>query len=381
MKKNRIVIFIICIFVCVSTLVYTFNDYNNKKDITYVKYNGNNLKINVDGKQVSMIPVGHYYLTNYKCNDSSIEIDWDSNNGKISLSNVSSGVAYCDLEFESNPLLSKMPIGSYVEYIGLGGTVGEGNVMCQNGGAPSSTVVTDETEAPNSCNGQNAREDLDKSNYTYGYCSDSSYKYYATGWRIAYVKDGKAKIVSAGAPECLSYTGTSDKEKMTFLKKLNALALKYCNMNYVDGDCSCVGNADSKICDSPSNDAWAMNDADFYYITKKLSGYGKRLSKDTSVLGDSGGTLGDNLYCLDKRGYKECGYNSDLLDNGGNYLFGLSSFNDVFVWSAYNRGIKNYSIKEFSGSIGFRPVINLSSDVVVIGGNGTMDNPYKIAVS
>ena len=41
----------------------------------------------------------------------------------------------------------------------------------------------------------------------------------------------------------------------------------------------------------------AINDIDFYNITKAISGVGKRLGSDSSNLGDFGGTLGATLYC------------------------------------------------------------------------------------
>lgn len=380
MKKNGFVILGACILFCFSIFSYTFlNEFNVTENVTYVKYNGNNLKITVDGRQVTAIPDKYYYLTSYDCNDDKIKIKWDYNNGKIFINNISSRAVYCDLEFESNPLLSKMKVGSYVEYVGVGGNIGDDNVICNNSGDLISSDTIGEVESHNSCYGKNVREDLDKSKYTYGYCLSSDYKYYTTGWRIAYVKDSKVRIVSAGAVECLNYAGSTNKDKVNFMKWLNTLALKYCNSNYVDGDCSCVGN--DKMCNTPSLDAWSINDTDFYYITKSISGYGKRISEETSNLGDSGGSLGDSLYCSGNNGYKECGYNNDLLDNGGYYWFGLNSAEDLFVWSAYNRNVNDYSRKEIVDGIGFRPVINLSSNVVVIGGDGTINNPYKIAVS
>ncbi|MGN1268658.1 MAG: hypothetical protein ACI4U0_04095, partial [Candidatus Aphodocola sp.] len=137
------------------------------------------------------------------------------------------------------------------------------------------------------------------------------------------------------------------------------------------------------LCDSPSTDAWAINDTDFYYMTKAISGYGKRLALDSSgadsSLGDRGGALGTTLYCYNRYSYQECGYNNDLIDNGGYYWFadrhGSSSSTDGVSWVPYFRYV---SSSADSLAYGLRPVISLSSSVYVTGGKGTMDDPYTI---
>jgi len=277
-----------------------------------------------------------------------------------------------------------MVVGSYVAYNGIGGVVGETEVSCQIDGNSSSDVETDDTEAPNSCLGQNAREDLDNSNYTYGYCNNSDYKYYTTGWRIAYIdksdlNNPKAVIVSAGAPEC--HKGVLSTGNLSYMAMANTKALKYCNKDYVDGDCTCVDSDADGFCDQASSDAWAFGDSDFYYMTKAISGVGKRLTNGSSSLGDDGGSLSDRS-CDKKFSYRECGYHNDLIDNGGFYWFSASySLNDTYgvLWDPEYRGVQNGNVT--SNSYGLRPMISLSTSVYVVGGSGTMDDPYMIKVS
>ena len=377
MRKNWKVyslVVLLTIILGVGSLFYDSSHFTSK----VVTYQGNNLRVSIDGNTSFSLPTsGTYYLISYECDNNSTEVSWDSSSYELTVTNGKNGGGVsCDLTFKSNPKLNELPVGSYVAYTGSGGTVGSTSVACQMNGSASSSTATAETEAPNSCSGQNAREDLDTSGYTYGYCYSSNYKYYTTGWRIAYIKDSKVRLVSAGSPECNSRTSST--ANVTYIQTANAKALKYCNTNYVDGNCTCTDSDADGLCDSPSMDAWAINDTDFYYITKAISGYGKRLTSNSSSLGDSGGALGTTLYCNGKYSYQECGYNNDLLDNGGYYWFAdrysPSSTNGMY-WLP---SIRNVNYNSYSYAYGLRPVISLSSTVYVTGGKGTMDDPYTI---
>ncbi len=348
----------------------------NQKQFTskILTYQGNNLRISIDGSGAATLPTsGNYYLTDYQCDNNNTKITWNRTTYELSISNGKDGGGVaCDLTFESTPLLSSMAVGSYVAYTGSGGTVGSTNVSCKTNGSASSSTASYATESPNSCKGQNAREDLDTSGYTYGYCYSTGKKYYTTGWRIAYILDGKVRLVSAGSPQCNVKTST-------YIKTANAQALKYCNSSYVDGNCTC-SSSNNSLCDSASTDAWAINDTDFYYMTKAISGVGKRLTDGSSTLGDSGGTLGSTLSCYSKYSYQECGYNHDLIDNGGFYWFAAqdSSFDSLGVhWNPDYRIV--FWNSDTTIAYGLRPIISLSSSVYVTGGSGTMEDPYTIA--
>ena len=114
-------------------------------------------------------------------------------------------------------------------------------------------------------------------------------------------------------------------------------------------------------------------------MTKAISGYGKRLTSGSSSLGDSGGTLGTTLYCYNKYSYQECGYNNDLIDNGGYYWFAAkysdSSAYGVNWYPSYRRVYDN----SLTYAHGLRPVISLSSSVTITGGSGTLTDPYQIS--
>ena len=221
--------------------------------------------------------------------------------------------------------LSEAGEGSYVKYTGNNGCSGK------------------------SCEGQNANyvSDTDM-----GYCDDSSYKFNANGWRVAYAKDGSAYLTSAGSPECMctnsdgtSRASCSNKEQTSGLPKhianLNAKALTYCNSTYAYGG----------KCDSTS--AWNMADADFQTIT------GDTLSTRFNYSG----------------GY----YDSySIINNGGYYWFATplsSSSSYVFNWTPNFRNVAgSYS----SNANGLRPVLRLASSVKITGGSGTYEDPYTI---
>lgn len=358
MNKKLLGITIILLVFC----GFVVSKLNNNTMAKVVDYDGSNLLVTIDDKTMDALPSsGNYYLTNYECDNTNTELVWDRTNYKLTVSNGNEGgEVSCSLSFKSNPLLSDMEVGSYVEYNGTGGMVGDNKVTCDGG----------------SCSGMNANQELDKSGYTYGYCQNGNAKYYTTGWRIAYITNNKVKLISAGGVECNERVSSFGND--TYIKMANASALKYCNSSLVDGECMCESTNEG-VCDKASTDAWAINDSDFYYITKSISGKGKRLSEYSSDLGDEVEDLDSSLYCEDKHSTKECGYNNDLIDNGGYYWFasGYSSIKETGIyWDASSRGIKS---TDENLSYGLRPIINLASTVYITGGNGTIDDPYKIS--
>ena len=221
--------------------------------------------------------------------------------------------------------LSEADSGSYVKYTGNNGCSGK------------------------SCEGQNANyvSDTDM-----GYCDDSSYKFNANGWRVAYVKDGTAYLTSAGSTECMCTSkggtaGTScgDNETTAAIPKhlanLNKKALTYCNIIYAYG-----GKCDS-------NSAWNMADADFQVIT------------------------GDTL----STAFSKSNYDSySIINNGGFYWFATpdsSSSTDAFYWFPRYRVVYNHISSRYA--LGLRPVLRLQSSVKVTGGSGTYEDPYTIS--
>ena len=299
--------------------------YNSTSDLSYVNlgylkystYQPNGV-ISSNGKyEVSL------RIDNHSDNDVSIKIGVSyglENGGDLELSDNSHWF------LEASDLLSDMAIGSYVKYAGNNGCTGK------------------------SCRGQNANYVNDTN---MGYCYNSSYKYNANGWRIAYIKDGTAYLISAGSPECVCTNSNgsvgkscSSNETTAGLSKhianLNAKALTYCNSTYAYG-----GKCDS-------NSAWNMSEADFKAIT--------------------GATLST---ANNKSGYESY----SLINNGGWYWYAKPTSTSsayAFGWEPGNQYVSSYTSYNALGS---RPVVRLASSVEITGGTGTYEDPYTIKVS
>ena len=230
-------------------------------------------------------------------------------------------------------MLNSVEPGSYVAYTGNNGCSG------------------------NSCQGQNANYVSDTD---LGYCDSSYYKFCVNGWRVGYISDGTAYLVSAGAPECIATdssgnminTGSnadSDLDSTNLYKHLNNLdneSLLYCNTSYAYGG----------VCDSTCT--WAMDATDFQAITG-------------SVLSSSS--------CFASLEDTSCGYGNDLIDNGGYYWYATqysASSNRTFYWAPNARYVHSYASNHAHG---LRPVLRLQSSVQVVAGSGTYEAPYTIA--
>ena len=179
MKKKLFIFFVIIVS---FFSIYFWKDSDVSSSLALkekeIKYNGNNLRVSIDGNTSETLPVsGSYYLASYSCKSSNTTLKWDRTNYKLIVDNdgKSSGVS-CYLDFQSNPKLNNMPVGSYVKYVGNNGCTGK------------------------SCEGQNANyvNDTDM-----GYCGHSNYKFHDNGWRIAYIENGSAHLISGGATDCL----------------------------------------------------------------------------------------------------------------------------------------------------------------------------------
>ena len=316
----------------VSRLKTSFQYYTNS-DI-YVS------AITIDGVTSKSLPTEGYHDMTATCTKGSI-LTWDPISKTITYNSGSYVKDNCSLAFTTNanpnyPLLSEMPVGSYVKYTGNNGCKGK------------------------SCSGQNANyvSDTDM-----GYCGrDDQNKFYANGWRIGYVENGSAFLVSAGAVECVctNSAGTFSNSVCTssldsnslykHIDNMNEASLKYCNNDYVYGG----------VCNLSST--WAMNATDFEKI----------LDSVTSI-----------STCYNSRGNLACGYNNDLIDNGGHYWL-ATVYNELaathYIWNADYRsifydGYDGFSSKDFNG---LRVVLRLDTSVGVIGGTGTYEDPYLI---
>ncbi|MEE3343331.1 MAG: hypothetical protein VZS44_04490 [Bacilli bacterium] len=316
--------------------------------------------ITIDGKKSKSLPNTGIYNMTYNCKKNSI-LTWDPISKTITYESGSKVKDICSLTFTTNnnyeyKLLNEMKIGSYVKYKGSGGTVGNTSVSCQNKANNTETIDDNPAESPNSCLGENAREELETEKGLYGYCTNSSEKYHESGWRIAYIKDEKVALISAGAPECITI-----ENKAQLLNITNTKALKYCNTEFVDNNCTCQDDNNDKLCDNTNSlDAWSINNEDFKKITMSINNQERSL-------------IGNNLSCFNKLSDSDCGYNNSILDNGGTYLFSETT-SDIIVWQK-----RHITANNQNNTYGLRPIISLSKDIKVTGGTGTIDDPYIIS--
>ncbi len=177
-----------------------------------------------------------------------------------------------------------------------------------------------------SCSGVNVNF-VDDTNM--GYCSSFNNKFIVSGFRVLYVEDGTVYLVSAGSLECVSASNVAE---------LDNISRKYCNNKFVYGnDC---------------NNIRLINNDDFRKLFNN-----------------------DLENCANNKNNKRCGYNNDLIDNGGYYWYASGS--SLFSWNPLFRGIVSDNTVSY---MGLRPVIRLNSNVVAISGNGTYSDPYLIDV-
>ncbi len=289
--------------------------------------------IMVDGSYSDSIPVDGYYTMRSSCEKNS-KLSFDSYSKTIYYEKGSKSGDKCQLSFTkavSKKLLNTVSIGSYVKYSGNNGCDGV------------------------SCKGYNANYISDNN---MGYCGNSSSKFVANGWRVAYIKDDSAYLVSAGSPECVCSdkdgnvsqscdTSLSKENLPQYFSLFNRIALKYCNSTYAyNGKCD-------------ANSSWNISDNDYQEMTFGL--------KERRTLEQCSGTSGNRF----------CGYANDLIDNGSNYWFSQngSVSENIFYWDSSFRRIGSGKSNMING---IRPVIRLRASVLVQSGSGTYDDPYQI---
>ena len=287
----------------VSRLNNTFEDYTGA-DI-YVS------NITIDGVESKYLPSSGYYSMTSTCEKAGDNtLTWEPLSKTLTYLGGAPTKDTCSLTFTSStdyPLLSEMPVGSYVKYVGNNGCEG------------------------NHCKGYNANY-VDEDNK--GYCGDSNNLFFHSGWRIVYIENGSAYLISAGAPECIK----NDVAVAQWVDTLDNVSLKYCNKEYVNaGACN-------------SDTVWAMDNEDFEKITgSDLSG------------------------CKDKTDFL-CGYYNDFIDIGSEYWIASLYGTALPYWQTVYK-----QIWTGTGTYGVRPIIYLSSFIKVIGGAGTELDPYIIS--
>ena len=338
----------------VKTYHFILNNDVNENTITIPANSSRNIQVTISNpgdvslkyglyysssSDLTLVSLGYlihstYLPTGLLSSKDSCEVSLKINNRSDSDISIKFGVAYGlenggDLLLDTNSHwfslyyspLSDMPVGSYVKYVGNNGCSGK------------------------TCEGQNVNY---VSEDNMGYCHYSEQKFKTKGWRIAYVEDGSAYLISAGSPECMC-TGSdgtigscSSAETTTGLPKhmdnLNKTALKYCNSTYAyGGECN-------------KSNTWNINDNDF----KKITGF----------------ALNDNL---NKSGYYS---SNDLINNGSGYWFAAPNGTELaYGWRPTYLDVDIY---HSTYALGVRPITKLKSSIVVTGGSGTYADPYTI---
>lgn len=322
----------------VSRLNNTFEDYTGS-DI-YVS------NITIDGEESKYLPSSGYYSMTSSCEKAGDNtLTWEPLSKTLTYLGGAPTKDTCSLIFTSStdyPLLSEMPVGSYVKYVGNNGCEGI------------------------HCKGYNANYESDEK---MGYCSSSNSMFNFNGWRIGYIDDNgdvdntnnNAVLISAGAPECMctsadgTYSNSSCDDSLLsndhykHFENLDNVALKYCNGKFVkNGTCS-------------SEYVYAMNDYSFNRIMKK------QFSS-----------------CVRAPGSFECGYKNELIYLSSYYWISNSSGllnNRLLYWSYEIMQYIDSRTSDSNSVFGVRPVIYLDSLVYVIGGDGTYYKPYIIGVN
>ena len=227
------------------------------------------------------------------------------------------GNNWVEKKFDEFPL-SQAKLGSFIEYSGNNGCTGD------------------------SCLGENANY-IDKKGK--GYCYNYDYAFNSSGWQVFYVKDNYAYITSAGALECMdAYIIGKDSSEVNnnIINNLDSISLKYCNKAY----------AYNQKCDSDS--AWTMDVNDLKQV----------IASDFNL-----------EPCLNDLENKNCKFTNTIINNGSFYWLADLYHDNLLNW---NPVYKTLSFSDPTSSLGIRPVLKFDSNVMVVGGSGTEDDPYII---
>ncbi len=366
--------------------------------------------ITIDGTTSDSLPTEGLYDMSASCTKGST-LTWDKLTKTITYGSGSMVNDDCSLTFTKSTekiYLNTVEPGSYVKYIGTNGCDGK------------------------HCEGQNANyvSDMDM-----GYCSDSFSKFTVNGWRVGYIKDGNAYLVSAGAPECIqTYVENKSSDISVETLSTNYYYGSGYTFNSNTGEYSLTGVTASTV-------AWSSNYesiiANTPYTCKKTSST-ETCSTMYEVTGYSSATRGETIpyynydgsgvpnhiahlnrvalkycnpeyadggvcdentswamtsddfqnimgkalsthSCFGEYSDRSCGYANDLIDNGGYYWYvpSYEHISNAFYWEPFSRTVRMTASFHWYG---VRPIQRLKSSVMVVGGSGTYEDPYQLSV-
>ncbi|MCI6266568.1 MAG: hypothetical protein MR598_06980 [Erysipelotrichaceae bacterium] len=387
----------------ISRLKATMTSYENP-DI-YVS------SITIDGQSSTHLPTSGYYTMSSTCTKGS-SLSWEPLSKTITYASGAKVNDSCSLTFTSGtnyPKLNTVDVGSYVKYVGNNGCDGK------------------------HCEGENANYVSDDD---MGYCSSSNYKFTVNGWRVGYIQDNTAYLISAGAPECVrtymdskstgvgaqtfstnyyygsgyQFDKTTGKFSLTGVTSStlawssnytsiisntpytckSTSATETCTMLYeiteyyssTQGKAYLHYNYDSTN-GAPTHlaklDSRALKYCNTDYAYGGICNSSSAWAMDATDFQIITGSVLSSSSCYNQSSKVACGYRNDLIDNGGYYWYATSysaSSYHTFSW------IPNYRYVDAYISInlrGVRPVLRLESSVLVVGGSGTYEDPYIIS--
>ena len=176
-------------------------------------------------------------------------------------------------------------------------------------------------------------------------------------WRAVSVNKeaGTTKLVTQWNISAISYDDDSSAFEGSYMEE-------WLNDTAVDGFLGNLRDYENFIVTDAVWDA-TMNDTELGSIERP---------NGTTVVKDAVGLL--NMYEY-QTSYRGTDYSNGYLNNGL-YWWILNNYNDIDVWFVFYDGSFDHYISTVNR--GIRPSINLRSEVKIISGDGTVDNPYRL---
>ena len=328
--------------------------------------------------------------------DESITVSYDANTQSLSVSPLTTKGTKCYLYFDEQQILLKDTILTSNEV---------------NSGTPNfaSVATTDE--------GMYATTDnLGTSYYFRGAVTNNYVQFAGYYWRIIRINgDGSIRIIYDGTSAHANGESSSDRQTRT--SRFNSLADQSYYVGYTyqtnaqrpssqnSGTASTIKgvldqwyqdnivrqNLDDKIVSSPgfcndrntgSGDSWVSSGTRFYYVPYERVYTTRQPSLQCSNNSDLyttkvGLITADEVMLAGGRGgTNNTGY---YLYAGQNYwTMSPYYFDDTFAGVFHVNSNGNFGYYLANYAYGVRPVINLSADVTISSGDGTMNNPYVV---
>ncbi len=204
-------------------------------------------------------------------------------------------------------------------------------------------------------------------------CINFNYVWYSGKlWRITAINpDGTMKMITDDPITNISYgsdVNFYDMSKKDDASYTGSYMYQWLNEDFLDT----LYNHENLIV---KNSTWNITDSNASITTAISTKLPETTLINNSTIGKNTpvGLLNSYEYYLS---YKNTSYDSGYLYNGYT-LWLLNPYSSSYVWIVNNNGYGYNGNPSYSD--GARPSINLKSNIQLIGGSGTKDNPYRIA--